>query len=268
MERRKPRIAIISDTHIGTFGCKAKELLAYLNSINPDCLILNGDIIDGWHFRAKRFHKDHMRIFQRILSLALDDKEIIYIAGNHDEFLRKFLPMDLPNFKIVNKIIKTIDGKKTWIFHGDVFDNSVNYSKWIAQLGGKGYDFLIWLNYQINRVFSFFNLPKRSFSKRVKEGVKGAIKYINNFEQVAAEIAYEEGYDTVICGHIHVPQDRILNFKGKDIRYLNSGDWVENLTALEYDNKEWKIVHYQEEFSLPNKQKELSKELEIMEANN
>lgn len=244
MTLRKPKIAVLSDIHLGTFGCRAKELLDYLRSIQPETLILNGDIIDAWQFREKRFKKEHLAVVQRIIDLMLNGTSVIYLAGNHDEFLRRFIPLDFPNFKIANKVVLDIDGKKTWIFHGDVFDNSVNCSKWVAKLGGKGYDALIWFNYQVNQGLSSLGLPKRSISKKIKESVKGAVKYIGDFEEIAAEIAINEQYDTVICGHIHVPQDRIIPMGNKSVRYLNSGDWIENLTALEYTNDDWSLYKY------------------------
>jgi UDP-2,3-diacylglucosamine pyrophosphatase LpxH len=137
-----------------------------------------------------------------------------------------------------------LDGKSAWIFHGDVFDVSIQNAKWIAKLGGWGYDMLIWLNRVTNTVLDKFGFEPYSLSKKIKNSVKEAVKFINDFENTAAELAIDNGHQYVICGHIHQPQIKeVENKKGKTL-YLNSGDWVENLTALEYDNAEWTIYHH------------------------
>ena len=170
---------------------------------------------------------------------------VIYITGNHDEALRKYSDFILGNFELVDKLILELDGKKTWIFHGDVFDSSTQgYAKILAKLGGKGYDLLILINSFINWVLVLLGKEKRSFSKMVKDSVKKAVSFVSNFETTAAEIAIEKNYSYVVCGHIHKPQMKeIENEKGK-VLYLNSGDWIENLTALEYKNEKWKIYQY------------------------
>jgi len=142
-----------------------------------------------------------------------------------------------------------IDGKSAWIFHGDVFDSSTKgYAKLLAKLGGKGYDWLILINRFINWVLELFGREKMSFSKKVKDGVKKAVAFVSDFESTAAEIAIEKNYDYVVCGHIHMPQIRnVVTDKGK-VTYLNSGDWVENLTALEYDSGKWEIFSYDKNY--------------------
>ncbi|MEO1437423.1 MAG: UDP-2,3-diacylglucosamine diphosphatase [Bacteroidota bacterium] len=241
MAKRKVDVVIISDVHLGTYGCHAKELLAYLKSIKPGLLILNGDIIDGWQFKKRYFPKSHMAVIQRIVKIAASGIPVHYLSGNHDEFLRRFTPFELANFHLDDKLLLEVDGKKMWVFHGDVFDVSIQYSKWIAKLGGQGYNLLIFMNNVINWVLSRLGRPRMSFSKKVKESVKRAVKYISDFEDTAAHLAIDQGYDYVVCGHIHQPQIRdITNRKGA-VTYLNSGDWVENLTALEYADEKWSI---------------------------
>jgi UDP-2,3-diacylglucosamine pyrophosphatase LpxH len=244
--KRKIELVVISDVHLGTYGCKAKELLRYLNSIQPETLVLNGDIIDIWQFKKSYFPKPHLKVIKKILSLATKNTDVYYITGNHDEMFRKFTDFQLGKLKVCNKICLDINDKKTWIFHGDVFDASVQHSKWIAKLGGKGYDLLIVINNMVNWFLEKMGREKYSFSKKIKNNVKKAVKYIGDFELTASELAIDNHYDYVICGHIHQPQIReVINKKGS-CTYLNSGDWIENLSALEYNDQEWKIFYYED----------------------
>lgn len=242
--KRNVELVVISDVHLGTYGCKAKELLRYLNSINPKTLVLNGDIIDVWQFKKSYFPKSHLKVIKKILSFVTKNTEVFYVTGNHDEMFRKFADFELGKLKICNKICLEIDNKKTWIFHGDVFDASVQHSKWIAKLGGKGYDLLILINTLVNWFLQKFGKEKYSFSKKIKNNVKKAVKFIGDFELTASELAIDNHYDYVICGHIHQPQIREVQNKNGSCIYMNSGDWIENLSALEYNQKEWSIYHY------------------------
>ncbi|QQS51992.1 MAG: UDP-2,3-diacylglucosamine diphosphatase [Bacteroidota bacterium] len=243
--RRKVEIAVISDVHLGTYGCHARELNRYLKSIHPETLILNGDIIDIWQFSKRYWPNPHMKVIKQILNLSAKGTKVYYVTGNHDETLRKFAGLSMGNFHIVNKLELELDGKKAWIFHGDVFDVIMQYSRWLAKLGAISYDALILLNIFINKTSSLFGRGKVSLSKKIKDNVKSAVKYINNFEETAAQLAIQKGFDYIICGHIHHPDDRIVKDNhGKTIRYLNSGDWIENLTALEYKKGKWKIYRY------------------------
>ena len=242
--KRKIEVAVISDVHLGTYGCHAKQLLTYLNSIQPKKLVLNGDIIDIWQFSKRYFPKSHLRVIKKIIDMASDGVEVIYVTGNHDEMLRKFSDTTIGNISIVDKVVLELDGKKAWIFHGDVFDVSIQNAKWLAKLGGYGYDLLILLNRFINWCLERFGKEKYSLSKQIKNSVKSAVKYINDFEEVASELAIENRYDYVICGHIHQPKMLLKENKHGKTMYLNSGDWVENFTALEYQFKRWKIYNY------------------------
>lgn len=242
--KRKIEVAVISDVHLGTYGCHAQQLLTYLNSIQPKKLVLNGDIIDIWQFSKRYFPKSHLRVIKKIIDMASDGVEVIYVTGNHDEMLRKFSDTTIGNISIVDKVVLELDGKKAWIFHGDVFDVSIQNAKWLAKLGGYGYDLLILLNRFINWCLERFGKEKYSLSKRIKNSVKSAVKYINDFEEVASELAIENRYDYVICGHIHQPKMLLKENKQGKTMYLNSGDWVENFTALEYQFKRWKIYNY------------------------
>ncbi|RAR48610.1 UDP-2,3-diacylglucosamine diphosphatase [Flavobacterium lacus] len=250
LKKRKVEVVVISDVHLGTFGCHAKELYHYLSTIKPKTLILNGDIIDIWQFRKSYFPKSHLKIIKKIIDLASKGTEVYYITGNHDEMLRKFSDTKIGNFSIVDKLVLELDDKKAWIFHGDVFDASVQHSKWIAKLGGWGYDLLIVLNRFVNWILLKIGKEPYSFSKKIKANVKNAVKFISDFEVTASELAIENDYDYVICGHIHEPKmTRKVNKKGTTF-YLNSGDWVENLTALEYNKKRWKIYRYDKDSNM------------------
>lgn len=241
-------IVVISDTHLGTYGCHSSELVNYLRSINPKLLVLNGDIIDIWQFRKHFFPASHMQVIKEIFALLARGTKIVYITGNHDESLRRYSGLKLGNFQLVDKLILDIDGNKTWIFHGDVFDATTKGSaKIIAKLGGHGYDLLILFNRAINSILKFLGREKMSLSKKVKNSVKKAIKWIGDFEQTAAELAIENEYTHVICGHIHQPQIKNIKTDKGEVIYMNSGDWIENLTALEYSNNKWEIYQYDEE---------------------
>ncbi|MAR68053.1 MAG: UDP-2,3-diacylglucosamine hydrolase [Crocinitomicaceae bacterium] len=244
--KRKVDLVVISDVHLGTYGCHAKELLHYLESINPNKVVLNGDIIDGWHFSKRYFPKWHMKVVQHLINWISEQKEVIYITGNHDEILRKFVGFQMNNFRIENKAVLDLGGYKHWFFHGDVFDVTMQHSKWLAKLGGVGYNILILLNSLVNWFSEKIGRGKVSFSKKIKNSVKGAVKHINNFEGTAAEIAATKGYSHVICGHIHQPVKKDITTKEGTVIYLNSGDWIENLTSLEYNEGEWTIFNYLE----------------------
>lgn len=243
--KRKVDIAVISDIHLGTYGCHARELNHYLKSIQPATLILNGDIIDMWYFKKSYFPKEHLEVVRRILKMASNGTKVYYLTGNHDDMLRKFGEMTFGLIHLRNKLVFQVDGKKHWVFHGDVFDVSVQRARWLAKLGSEGYDMLIRINRLVNKTRALFGLKPASFSAKVKKSVKGAVRFISDFENTAIQIAAENGYDYVICGHIHQPQmRRVETENGHVVNYLNSGDWIEHLTALEYAQGAWNIFQY------------------------
>jgi UDP-2,3-diacylglucosamine pyrophosphatase LpxH len=248
MNKRHPDVVVLSDVHLGTYGCHARELVQYLKSISPQLLILNGDIIDGWQFNKSYFPASHLQVIKEILCMLDQGTRVVYVTGNHDEMLRRYSDLQLGNFQLTDKLVIEMNGKRTWIFHGDVFDATTKGSaKIIAKLGGWGYDWLILLNRFINWMLIQLGQPKMSLSKKVKNGVKKAVRWIGDFEQTAAELAINKGYDYVICGHIHQPQHRTIQTEEGTVTYLNSGYWIENLTALELTQQEWSIYHYKEE---------------------
>lgn len=246
--KRKIELLVISDVHLGTYGCQAKQLFSYLRSIKPKTVILNGDIIDIWQFSKSYWPKSHMRIVKYLMAWMGKGVKIYYITGNHDEMLRKFVGFKMGSFRIVNKVVLPLSGNKTaWFFHGDVFDVTMQHSKWLAKLGAIGYDTLILINIFANFISEkIFKKGKLSLSKKIKNSVKSAVKFINNFETTAADIGISNKYDYVVCGHIHHPEMREIKNDNGSILYLNSGDWIENLTALEYNEGNWTLFKYSE----------------------
>lgn len=245
MEKRKIDIAVLSDIHLGTFGCRANELCRYLTLIDPTILVLNGDIIDIWQFSKKYWPKSHMQVVKQITSMLTRGVKVYYITGNHDEMLRRFEHFSLGDFHIVNKmVIHHENGNKSWIFHGDVFDVTMQHSKWLAKLGAIGYDALILINTLINFCSERMGRGRISMSKKIKDSVKSAVSFINHFEQTVSDLAIEQGYQHVLCGHIHQPAKKNHSNKNGLVEYLNSGDWVENLTALEYSDGNWTVYEY------------------------
>lgn len=245
MEKLEKEIVVISDVHLGTYGCHATELVAFLKSISPKLLILNGDIFDGWAFSKKYFPDSHMAVLSEFFKMMKNGTQIIYITGNHDEFLRKYSDISLGNIFLTDKYLLEIEGKKHWIFHGDIFDHTTKGgAKFIAKIGGIGYDWLILVNRAINWVLELFGKNKVSLSKKIKNSVKKAVKFIADFEEKAIELAIDNHYDYVICGHIHQPSDRIVTNDKGSVHYLNSGDWIENLSWLEYDSGKWSLQFF------------------------
>lgn len=243
-DKRKVELVVISDVHLGTRGCHAKELLQYMKSIKPKVVILNGDIVDIWQFKKSFFPKSHMQVIKQITNWMSKGVKVYYVTGNHDEMLRKFVGFTMGPLTIVNKVVLQLNGEKAWFFHGDVFDVTMQHSKWLAKLGSVGYDLLIVLNRLVNGVSKKLGKGKISLSKKIKNSVKSAVKFINNFEQVAADIGIENNYQYVVCGHIHQPEIKEFKNEKGSITYLNSGDWIENLTSLEYNKGKWSIYKY------------------------
>jgi len=246
--KRRIDILVVSDIHLGTYGCHAKELLHYLKSIKPKIVVLNGDIVDIWQFSKTYWPNSHMKVIKHLITWMGKGVKTYYVTGNHDEMLRRFEGLKMGSLQIVNKVVLNLPHeKRAWIFHGDVFDVTMQHSKWLAKLGSVGYDMLI----LINRFFNFisekvFKKGKLSLSKKIKESVKSAVSFINNFEQTTADIGISNHFDFVICGHIHHPEIREISNSEGSITYLNSGDWVENLSALEFVDGQWSIFRFSE----------------------
>jgi UDP-2,3-diacylglucosamine pyrophosphatase LpxH len=248
MTKREVDIVVLSDVHLGTYGCHAKELLQYLKSVSPKALVLNGDIIDVWQFNKRYWPATHMMVVKHLIGLIAGNIPVYYIPGNHDELMRRFKDFSMGSLKITNKLSLKINGQNVWIFHGDVFDVVMQHSKWLAKLGAIGYDMLILINKLVNFISESMGRGKISLSKKIKDSVKSAVKFINNFETTVCGIAVENEFDYVICGHIHHPEIKeVTTESGGKVTYMNSGDWIENLTSLEYNDGAWSIYRYAED---------------------
>lgn len=241
------KMVVMSDLHLGMTDCKAKKILSFLEEIQTDILVLNGDIIDFDALkRGAKWKKKHTSVLMKLLELS-KTTDIIYIRGNHDDDIKEMYGMPISKIKFVDEYIYQydhyeddifIERKKMLIFHGDKVDGMTKW-KFLTQLGSIGYDIFLRLNTWYNKIREFFGLPYYSISKIVKEGFKEAVMFINNFENEACEYAKSKNCQSVMCGHIHIPSIKKIG----DIYYYNSGDWVENFTAivLTKDN-EWKIL--------------------------
>jgi UDP-2,3-diacylglucosamine pyrophosphatase LpxH len=234
---------VLSDIHLGIRNSHVREVVHFLRAHACETLILNGDIIDGWQLRKSgKWKKRHTTFFKLLLKwLSTTDTRVIYLRGNHDDFLDEVLPLELGNFSIRRTHRLEGFGRSYFVVHGDIFDTVTTRLKWIAKLGDTGYTFLLWLNGHYNRYRTRRGLPYYSLSQAVKHKVKKAVSFISDYERELCSVAAAEKCDGIICGHIHQPADKYVD----GIHYLNSGDWVETLSALVQDlDGTWKVVYY------------------------
>jgi UDP-2,3-diacylglucosamine pyrophosphatase LpxH len=234
---------ILSDIHLGIRNSRVKEVVEFLAAHKCDTLILNGDIIDGWQLKKSgEWKKKHTAFFRIIMKYMYKyHTKVIYLRGNHDDFLDEIMPFSLGQFVIKRNYIHQSGSKKYYVVHGDIFDSITTNLKWLAKLGDIGYTFLLWLNRHYNQYRTKRGLPYYSLSQIVKAKVKSAVSFISDYEEQLCEVAKANDCDGVICGHIHQAADKQIN----NIHYLNSGDWVETMSALvETDEGEWKIIYY------------------------
>ena len=228
---------IMSDLHLGARQSQTDKIIEFLEKNQADKLILNGDIIDGWALKGNgKWTKDCTKIFRKFMKISEKGTKVIYIRGNHDDFLKDFIPFKLNNIRIVRKYVHTgIDGRTYFCFHGDVLDFVIMEARWLAVIGGWSYDIVIKFNTLYNKIRKWFNLPYHSLANTIKQSVKGAINFVSDFEQNAKGLTKQKGYDVAVCGHIHHPK--------LENDYMNSGDFCENSTCLVEDyNGEWKII--------------------------
>lgn len=238
------RSIFISDIHLGSKDCKATQLLNFLSSNTCDTLYLVGDIVDGWKIQQNRWSwtQEHTNVVRKILSFAKKGTKVIYVVGNHDEFLRTFMPYDftLGNIEIHNQYVHTgVDGKQYLVIHGDMFDGINRIVPWISFLGDQAYDLILRLNSRFNWVRRKLGFGYWSLSKFLKHKVKQAVNFMLKFEYNLAEYCHKRGFDGIICGHIHHAEIKVID----NIIYMNDGDWVESMTALvEHEDGNWGIV--------------------------
>lgn len=227
----------MSDLHLGARQSQTDKIIKFLEENQADKLILNGDIIDGWALKGNgKWTKDCTKIFRKFMKMSEKDTKVVYIRGNHDDFLKDFIPFKLNNIRIVRKYVHNgIDGRKYFCFHGDVLDFVIMEARWLAVIGGWSYDIVIKFNTIYNKIRKWFKLPYHSLANTIKQSVKGAINFVSDFEDNAKGLTKQKGYDVAVCGHIHHPK--------LENDYMNSGDFCENSTCLVEDyNGEWKII--------------------------
>jgi UDP-2,3-diacylglucosamine pyrophosphatase LpxH len=227
---RSLRTVWISDIHLGTPGCQAEALLAFLKTTECETLYLVGDIIDGWQLRRSWYWPQaHNDVVQKILRKARKGTRVVFVPGNHDEFARKYLQHNFGGVDVVEDCVHTLaDGRRLWVTHGDLFDGVIQCAKWLAYAGDIAYEFILKVNRRFNVLRAHLGLPYWSLSKYIKLKVKRAVSYVSDFETAVAHEARRRGLDGVVCGHIHHAEMREI----EGVLYCNDGDWVESLTAL------------------------------------
>ena len=233
----------LSDIHLGTRDCKADEVIAFLKATTCRKLILNGDIVDGWALRSGgRWLPTHTKFIRTVLKkMEKQGTEVIYLRGNHDDILERFLPVSFGNLSIVDEYIHETPQGQYLVVHGDGFDRVTTSHGWVAIAGAKGYDLLLGINRLYNRWRAFRGKEYFSLSKTIKAKVKSAVSFVDRYEDQLKELAAVRGCCGIICGHIHTPADKHLE---NGVHYLNSGDWVESLTAVvEKHPGEFELIH-------------------------
>lgn len=260
---RKLDVVVVSDFHLATHACKAKELLKYLKSILPKTLVLNGDIIDAWRFSRNYFPKSHMKVVRQLIKMMEKGTKIIYVTGNHDEFLREMGNMTLGNMKIVDQVTLELNDKKTFIFHGDIIDTVIHKAKWLAKIGAAAYGLITIINKAVNSILKCLRFDSIILYKKIKHLLGTDKTNKSKFEKKLARLACYKEVDTVICGHTHIPLDKQLKHENKSIRYINCGDWVENFTSVEYENGEWKLCNHAEAYNKTGTENKDAEDLEV-----
>ena len=229
--KRKVSAIFVSDLHLGTRSSQDQRFLDFLRAYDAKTLYLVGDLIDGWRLKRSGWYwpQGHNDVLQKLLRKARKGTKIIYIPGNHDEFLRNFLGLKFGGVKVVDRVVHTtVDGRRFLVLHGDQFDLVVRHAVWLASVGDVLYDVALWLNRQVNGIRRRLGFTYWSLSAWAKHRVKQAVNYMGRFEEVLVAEARREGVDGIVCGHIH--HAAIEHYDG--VTYLNSGDWVESCTAL------------------------------------
>ena len=247
VERKKYKTLVLSDIHLGTKFSKVREVSDFLASCDADRLIFNGDTIDGWQVTRNDYEfwgPEQARFFRIIMKMVEKcGTEVFFLRGNHDDFLDKIIPMQMGPLNILKDMELESGGKKYFITHGDVFDSITSEMRWMAKLGDVFYNLLLKINVLYNHWQAFRGKPYYSFSQEIKNKVKKAVSKTSDFDRMLTDMAKTKGCDGVICGHIHRPEDRMID----GIRYLNSGDWVETLSALGEDHEgNWSIIYYKD----------------------
>jgi len=245
LKKRRLEIAVLSDIHLGSYACHAEELLTYLSSIDPKILILNGDIIDAKRMRNNYFPPAHLKVVKKIFSLAAKGTVVHYITGNKDEPFRKIDDIYMGTIQVSNRLSLKLNGKNTLFFHGDIFDFSFRHSHWLLNFGEAGFDTLLKLAKLKTKVLGLFGKKNKPFSNPELDYDERDPSQISLFENNVVKMAVNHHYDHVVCGHSHSPNKQLFETKKGECLYLNSGDWVKHMTALEYSFKRWKLYRYE-----------------------
>lgn len=233
----------ISDIHLGSKACQAELLLDFLKHNDSEKLYLVGDIVDGWRLKRKWYWpQSHNDVVQKILRKARKGTEIIYVPGNHDEGLRRYIGTHFGGIEVrPTDIYEAVNGDKYLVLHGDSFDNVMLYARWLASIGDHAYDLVLRLNTVFNGLRRLMGLRYWSLSAFLKIKVKNAVQFISEFERVLVQEAQKAGVQGVICGHIHHAEMKQYG----DVIYMNDGDWVESCTALvEHFDGTWEIIFW------------------------
>ncbi len=237
-QRRDVDLVVISDVHLGSRACRAEALLEYLRSIRPRQLVLNGDIVDGWVFRRGYWPASHHAVLAALCDFLRDGTDVTYVTGNHDDVLRRYSLLQLAGLKLVDDLELDLAGRRTWILHGDRFDDRCTTPRWLAAVGSVAYDATVLLDNVANPVRRRLGMRAQASAAYFKRALPSVIAHIRAYEDTCAAAAAERGFDAVITGHIHQPNVRSI----AGVSYLNCGDWVENCSALEFHDERWRVV--------------------------
>ncbi|HYH55778.1 MAG TPA: UDP-2,3-diacylglucosamine diphosphatase [Anseongella sp.] len=243
MQSRNVEIVVISDVHLGTFGAQAEKLLDYLRSIAPRTIILNGDFIDFWQFSRYYWPDSHMQVLEKISDYMDEGVKVYYLTGNHDDVLRRFTLSKLFHFQLLDELELELDGKKAWFIHGDIYDFTMK-SRFVTKLGAFSYGAVVLLNKGINLLARPLAGREVRLSKALKQWVKRQVRSVEDFRQKTIDIGLSRKYDYVVCGHNHLPEIKRIENGSGSLLYLNSGDWIENLSSLEYDQGKWSLYYH------------------------
>lgn len=243
-EKRVIDVLVLSDVHLGTSACRAWELNQYLKTVEPRAIVLNGDIIDLWDFRKGFWPESHTKVLRRLMKFVTNGVPVHYITGNHDSALRKYTSLSLGCVNLIDRLELTLGGRKHWFLHGDAFDLALGTPRWLSRLGAFSYDAVVTINTLANSARGLIGLKPFSMATYFKHNLAAAQAHIGRFERACCEAAAARGCDVVVCGHIHVAAMREVQIGDRTVSYLNSGDWVDSLSALEYANGAWSVVRW------------------------
>jgi UDP-2,3-diacylglucosamine pyrophosphatase LpxH len=237
-------LLVLSDVHLGAEGSRAEHLLDYLAAIRPQAVVLNGDIVDAWEFDRRYWPHAHAQVVRRLLQLAASGVSVHYVTGNHDAVLRGYGPLTFASVHVVDELELELDGRRVWFVHGDRIEESMRLPRWRTAIGTWFYDGFVGIDNLVNRARRSLGMPRVSIASRLKWLFPCAGEHVERFEAACAQAAIERGVDAVVTGHIHHPSMAEFEHDGKRALYLNSGDWVESLSALEFHDGEWRVARW------------------------